>query len=115
MKSPLVETQNLTKVCNELLILSALAEGRLHGYELALSVESRSEGFFRFKHGTLYPILHKLEGEGLIKGTWKDEGTRRKRKYYALTSKGRRRAAALRSQWRHFHEKLMALSPEVEA
>ena len=71
------EVQNLTKSCNEALILAILAERPRHGYQLALELEERSNGFFRFNHGTLYPILHKLENDGLIRGTWSDEGPRR--------------------------------------
>jgi PadR family transcriptional regulator, regulatory protein PadR len=111
---PIVETQNLTKICNEMLILSALGEGKKHGYELAVSIESRSEGFFKFKHGTLYPILHKLEAKGFIKGAWKEEASLRKRKNYTLTPKGRRRLSVLQKEWEEFHEKLMAMSSEVK-
>jgi PadR family transcriptional regulator, regulatory protein PadR len=111
----LVEIQNLTRICNEMLILTVLGEGKLHGYELALNVETRSSGFFTFKHGTLYPILHKLESDGLIKGTWKKEKTQRKRKYYTLTPRGRRRIIQLRLEWIEFNQQLMAMGPEVEA
>ncbi|MBC8368019.1 helix-turn-helix transcriptional regulator [bacterium] len=95
-----------------MLILSALGEGKKHGYELALNVESRSDGFFKFKHGTLYPILHKLEAETFIKGAWKEEASLRKRKYYTLTPKGRRRLSVLQREWQEFHERLMAVSLE---
>lgn len=97
-----IETQNLTRHCNEDLILAILLRGDRHGYQLALELEERSDGFFRFNHGTLYPILHKLEQEGLIRGTWRREGPKRRRKSYALTEKGRRHAARQRDAWREF-------------
>ena len=95
-----VEIQNLSKSCNEALILASLGRGPKHGYQLALDLEERSRGVFRFNHGTLYPILHKLEKEGLIEGTWSGEGRGRKRKSYRLTSAG---AVAGREQLEAWH------------
>ena len=69
------------------------------GYQLALDLEERSGGRFSFKHGTLYPILHKLEKEGLIEGAWSDEGQRGKRKSYQLTRAGRRYLAEVSESW----------------
>ncbi|MCP4574653.1 MAG: helix-turn-helix transcriptional regulator [bacterium] len=97
-----VTTQNLTRACNEALILSALADGSRHGYQLALDMAERSQGYFGFKHGTLYPILHKLEKDGLIEGVWSEEGPRGKRKSYALTARGRRYAQEQRASWSAF-------------
>ena len=84
-----VEPQGLTRHFNEALILTSLARGAKHGYQLALDVEERSGGRFGFKHGTLYPILHKLEKEGKIKGAWLKDDSKRKRKQYSLTAQGR--------------------------
>ena len=83
------DTQNLGKRVNELLVLSALRDGARHGYQIALRVEERSGGAFALQHGTLYPILHRLEKEGLIQGSWTQEGGRQ-RKEYELTRSGRR-------------------------
>ncbi len=67
-----------------------LASGAHHGYQLALEIDERSGGAFRFQHGTLYPILHRLESEGLIRGDWEERSSRRRRKSYRLTAAGRR-------------------------
>ena len=83
-----VEMQTLLRDVNELLVLSCLREGAKHGYQIALDVESDSGGMFTFQHGTLYPILHRLEKEGLITGEWSRGGGRR-RKEYTLTARGR--------------------------
>jgi DNA-binding PadR family transcriptional regulator len=98
-KDPNVEPQSLTKHFNEALILSSLRGGAKHGYQLALDIEERSGGRFKFKHGTLYPILHKLEKEGLMEGAWSDEGQRGKRKSYRLTRVGKRYLAELTESW----------------
>ena len=75
------DVQGFARDINELLILSTLRPHAKHGYQ--------SNGLFRFRHGTLYPILHRLEEEGLIKGSWSKEGGRR-RKVYKLTGTGER-------------------------
>lgn len=106
MSKPTFEVQNLTKSCNEALILAILAGGKKHGYQLALELEERSEGFFRFKYGTLYPILHKLEKDGLIRGAWSDGEQGRRRKSYALTAKGRRHRDGQVADWDRFFTQL---------
>jgi DNA-binding PadR family transcriptional regulator len=87
------------------LILSALEGGATHGYQLALDLEERSEGYFEFKHGTLYPILHKLEKAGLIEGSWSNEGKRGRRRHYRVTEEGRAYARAQRASWREFSDR----------
>ena len=108
------QVQNLTKNCNETLILAILGEGAKHGYQLALELEERSDGFFRFNHGTLYPILHKLENDGLIRGAWSEKGPRGKRKSYALTAKGRRYLAERVAGWGSFIKHFSGIVGEME-
>ncbi len=78
----------LSKRINELLVLAVLETGPAHGYQIALSVEERTGGLFTFQHGTLYPILHRLEAEGRVRGEWNGEG--RRRKTYRITVSGRK-------------------------
>ncbi len=99
---PTVEIQSLARNCHEAMLLALLAGGPHHGYQLALELEERSGGAFRFNHGTLYPILHKLERDGLIRGDWLDEPTKRRRKSYSLTEAGRVRLAGQITAWRSF-------------
>lgn len=93
------DSQLTTRRINELLVLSALARAPMHGYQIALEVEERSGGFFRFQHGTLYPILHRLEQEGLIDGDWTDPAEGRARKQYSLTRAGRRYLTKIAREW----------------
>lgn len=113
MADPGIVTQNLARSCNEALILSCLEAGPMHGYQIALEIERRGRGFFRFNYGTLYPILHKLEKDGLVKGVWADDA-RRKRKSYTLTAKGRRYAREQRSSWRDFIANFLHVLDEAE-
>jgi PadR family transcriptional regulator PadR len=82
------DVQGFARGIHELLVLALLRDGARHGYQIALDLAERSEGLFDFRHGTLYPILHRLETEGRIAGSWTQEG--RPRKIYRLTAKGRR-------------------------
>lgn len=102
------DVQGFARGINELLILSALRNGPKHGYQVAIDVEEESNGLFRFRHGTLYPILHRLEAEGLIRGTWA-KGAGRRRKVYALTPAGRTRLAGGASRIEQVLSGLMAL------
>ena len=102
----LFDSQGLGRRVNELLILSELERAPMHGYQIALEIEERSGGYFPFNHGTLYPILHRLEKDGLIAGEWSDPEAGRARKRYALTEAGRSyRAEAVRS-WRTLQGRL---------
>jgi PadR family transcriptional regulator PadR len=103
----------LLRFCNEFLILAVLNRGSRHGYELALEIEQSSGGYFTFNHGTLYPILHKLEKEGLIRGHWREEGPRRKRKIYTITGRGKKFYQNLSGEWRTFFTQLFALGGET--
>lgn len=111
---PSLDIQSLSRSCNEILILSTLSSGPHHGYQLALELEQKSGGGFRFKHGTLYPILHKLEKEGLIRGDWLEEQTKRKRKSYRITHPGRQHLEAQRGAWRDFFARFFEVVGEDE-
>jgi PadR family transcriptional regulator, regulatory protein PadR len=94
------------------LILTVLRDGALHGYQLAREIERRSEGYFECKEGTLYPALHKLEREGLLRGEWQQVGEQRRRRSYALTPAGERFLAASAAEWRMFTSRLLHMIAE---
>jgi DNA-binding PadR family transcriptional regulator len=84
-------------------ILALLRERAMYGYEMVKQVNARSGGKLEWKEGTLYPTLHRLEAEGLIKSRWQESPDgQRDRKYYAITAAGRRELARLSSEWREF-------------
>jgi PadR family transcriptional regulator PadR len=85
----------------DLLLLSVLSAGPAHGYGIITVLRERSDGTFDLHEGTIYPALHRLEGAGLLDSCWA-EADGRKRRVYALTSKGEAALAAQRSAWRHF-------------
>ena len=86
----------------EPLLLYLTFERTMYGYQIIREPETRSQGYFKFKEGTLYPVLHRLEKEGLILGQWQTLPSGRQRKYYHITDKGRSALAERQSQWREF-------------
>jgi DNA-binding PadR family transcriptional regulator len=102
------DVQGFARDIHEVIVLSTLRAGPKHGYQIALDVEEDSNGLFRFRHGTLYPILHRLEEEGLIRGSWSSTGGRRK-KVYALTSAGTRHLEGRTGRIQEITARLMQL------
>jgi DNA-binding PadR family transcriptional regulator len=109
-----LDTQGLTRTINELLVLATLRNGAKHGYQIALDVESGSGGAFLLQHGTLYPILHRLERDGLIRGKWMEPPGERRRKQYALTAAGSRRLGEQTGEVRAVFSRLMVLLGESD-
>ena len=105
-----LDTRSLGRDVNVALVLSVLGDGPKHGYQIALEVEDRSDGAFELQHGTLYPILHGLEDDGLIQGSWSEEG--RRRKVYRLTKAGRRHLGEEASRLREGLSRLADMLPE---
>jgi PadR family transcriptional regulator len=92
----------------DLLLLSVLASGPAHGYAIISALRDRSEGTFDLPEGTIYPALHRLEDAGLLSSCWADAEGRRRR-IYALTSKGAAALATEQTQWRHFARGVQAV------
>lgn len=81
------------------LILSILQEGQSYGYAIIGRVRELSEGRMKWTDGMLYPVLHRLEAQKLVKSRWALSETRRKRKYYRLTRRGMKVLGDSQSQW----------------
>lgn len=84
------------------LLLCLLSQQPMYGYQIIKELEKKSAGYFKFKEGTLYPALHRLEKAGLITGKWQLLPNGRPRKYYHITDKGLRVLVEKRSEWRGF-------------
>lgn len=86
------------------LLLALLARGEAYGYDLILRVRELSGGELEWSEGMLYPVLHRLEREGLITAEWRVAAeTGRKRKYYRLSAEGKKSARAERGAWLAVH------------
>ncbi len=87
----------------------------MHGYEIIRRLEARSDGTFQFKEGLIYPALHRMEQDGLLKSAWQETETQRRRKVYWVTEQGRRELERELRRWQDFRESLDQLLGLVEA
>lgn len=97
------------------LILALLAEREMYGYEILQEADRRSDRTFHLKEGTLYPALHQMERDGLLKAKWRESAEGRPRKYYSLTAQGRRRAESKRRQWASISAAMRAILGDARA
>lgn len=89
-----------------MLVLMLLNEGDKYGYEMIKKLEERSDNTFILKEGTLYPILHGLEKDGMIESYMHETENGRKRKYYRITLKGQKLLADKKNEWDFFTSKI---------
>jgi len=94
--------REMKKGSAEFLVLSLLEARPRHGYDLGKLIEARSKGRIQFRIGSLYPILCRLEDRGLIAGRWVERAGERRRRFYRLTTAGRKFLAEQRSTWDEF-------------
>jgi PadR family transcriptional regulator len=83
----------------ELLVLKSLEYKSNHGFGITLHVQEASNRLLRVEEGSLYPALHRMEKEKLIKGEWRVTENGRKARIYSLTAAGRRRLEDAESSW----------------
>jgi DNA-binding PadR family transcriptional regulator len=88
------------------LVLAILAEGESYGYAIIKRVKDLSDGHLLWTDGMLYPVLHRLEREGLVSSKWGSSEIGRRRKYYRLTKAGRAELEAERKRWQMVDETL---------
>ena|SRR5579859_2012506 len=101
--------KDLVAASSRPLLLSVLAEGESYGYQIIQKIRQLSGGQIEWSEGMLYPVLHRLEREGLIDSEWKTSEVGRERKYYSLSSKGRKILNSERQQWLTVHNSLCVL------
>ena len=94
--------RELLKGSTETLLLSLFKQQPMYGYQIIKELEKRSQGYFRFKEGTLYPALHRLEAQGLIRGRWERLPSGQERRYYHITEKGLHMLEEKIAEWRGF-------------
>jgi DNA-binding PadR family transcriptional regulator len=92
----------------DLMLLSVLAEGPKYGYILQQRLREASAEMIDLQAGTLYPLLHRLEDEKLIRSKW-DDSTGRRRKWYELTREGRARLKVQAREWNDYAQCILRL------
>ncbi len=90
-------------------VMHLLGDGEMYGYELIDLLTRKSQGIFELGQSTLYPMLYNLESKGLVSSREKAGSNGRKRRYYRLTAKGRKKLDLDRQQWASLVEGMGAL------
>ncbi len=105
------EIDQMRKGTTSMAILKLLVDDDepLHGYEIIRRLEARSEGYFSFKEGLIYPRLHQMEKDGLLESRWLGEPGTRRRKMYTVTEKGRKQLKAEMQLWETFSQQMNQL------
>jgi transcriptional regulator len=93
----------------DLLILSRLARGKMHGFGIAESLHEVTDDLLKIEEGSLYPALHRLEAQGLITSEWGLSGNNRRARFYALTLRGRKRISVEATNWRRLTDAIARL------
>jgi PadR family transcriptional regulator, regulatory protein PadR len=91
------------------LVLAILGEGESYGYAIIKRVDELSGGQLRWTDGMLYPVLHRLERNGLVRATWGEAASGRRRRYYRLTKMGSEELESQRRQWQVVNETLQGM------
>jgi transcriptional regulator len=86
----------------DMLLLAVLSDEPMHGYRVIEELRAKSDAAFDLPEGTIYPALHRLERERLIKSKWESGDNARKRRLYSLTSTGTRMLRKRRAEWNGF-------------
>jgi len=94
--------RELLKGSTDSLLLSLINREPTYGYKIIKELEKRSNGYFQFKEGTLYPALHRLEKAGLLQGKWQRLTSGQERRYYYITAKGQKALAERLAVWQDF-------------
>jgi transcriptional regulator len=87
----------------DLLILSRLTKGSIHGYGIAEFINKVSDAL-HVEEGSLYPALHRLESQGLIQSEWRASENNRRARFYKLTPRGRKQITVEVTNWRRMVE-----------
>lgn len=108
-------SQQLKKGVLEMLVLQLICKKPAYGYELLLKLKEQSEGFLALKEGTLYPILYRLEDDGMIAARWvQGEGRAAPKKIYEATQKGKLENEHRQQVWKRFSETVNGFLAEGE-
>lgn len=107
--------QQMKKGVLEMLVLQLLSGKEKYGYQLICELREQSEDMFLLKEGTLYPILYRMEDDGLVVGRWSEaKGREVSRKYYCITAEGRETLEQLRMLWDRFSQKVNVIMKSMQ-
>ena len=94
----------------DMLVLKLLQPEAKYGYQIIQEMKEKSAETFLLKDGTLYPILYRLEEDGLVVSEWSAaEGKQMSRKYYAITEEGERALDEIEAVWKRISDGILKI------
>ncbi len=84
----------------DLLVLSVLRKGAMHGYAIVSRLKETSEEVLAVEEGTMYPALHRMERKGWLESEWRKNDTGRRARFYSLTAEGKARLLKAKKHWK---------------
>ncbi len=102
-------SKNLTAASTKPIILGILQQGNSYGYLIIKKIKELSGGKMKYSDGMLYPVLHKLEKDGMIVSNWVMANETRPRKYYEITDLGKEALLIEKEQWSQINSVLNEL------
>ena len=109
-------SKNLTAASTRPLILVILKQGKSYGYLIISRIKELSGGKMKWSDGMLYPVLHRLEKEELIRSEWIMSDGSRPRKYYVITELGKKELLIEKEQWVQVNlimSELLQIKPQI--
>lgn len=95
---------DLLKGTLDVLILTTLSRGRMHGYAISRWIRETTDDVLTVDEGALYPALRRLEKKGFLRAAWGRSDTGREAKFYELTASGNEQLEAQRADWDQYVE-----------
>ena len=92
-------SKNLTAASTKPIILGILKQGKSYGYLIIKKIKEMSGGNMEWSDGMLYPVLHRLEKDNMIRSEWIMSDDTRPRKYYEITERGKKELILEKEQW----------------
>jgi transcriptional regulator len=87
-----------------LILKTLLSQGRMHGYAITNHIQRISEDLLRVEEGSVYPALHRMEQEGLVRAEWGTSPSGRQARFYAITARGRKELEHEQENWERLTE-----------
>lgn len=105
-------TSDLIRGHTETIILAHLLTHDGYGYQINKAIQQKTTGQYELKEATLYTAFRRLEESGCIASYWGDESTGARRRYYAITTRGRLSFAKRKAEWETAKELIDTLIAE---
>ncbi len=96
----------------DMLVLTALTRGRMHGYGVTLHIQQTSDGDLCVDEGSLYPALYRMSRRGWVSSSWGSSETGRRARYHALTGEGRARLETEARSWSRLVSAIGRIAPQ---